>query len=60
MKRKVKLCNECHEMIDDYFPYLYPDGTNMSKDDLIVETVDDMLDCDNHENNLDRKPIWID
>jgi hypothetical protein len=59
MKRKVKLCENCVEMMSDNFPYLYPDGTPVKKEDLEIEVVD-MSDCDNNSNNLDRPSVWVD
>lgn len=59
MKRKVKLCEGCVTELKNHFPYLYPDGTPMKRDDLIIEVVDS-TDCDNHEYNVDLDPIWVD
>jgi hypothetical protein len=59
MKRKIKLCRGCIEDLDNYFPYLYPDGEPMKRKDLEIEEVS-IGDCNNFEENLDRVPIWID
>jgi hypothetical protein len=60
MKRIVQLCPGCIKDLDDYFPYTYPDGTPMKKEDLIIEPVNDQVDCDNDVSNLvGREPVWI-
>lgn len=52
-------CQNCADDLNEYNPYVYEDGTEVPLEKIKVIVVDNIDDCENEENNLNKNPDGV-